>query len=150
MLVAAGRFAFVGTYRAAQGGVPCYAVRVIADKDGVVVFLGFIQKVFPNTGLNKRPVNSSPGQILNYMNGVSRCWFRQQQHLLFLLRLGSGSGRHFRRPPQKDAYRIGERIIFDFYQIVQRRSAADPAREPIPLAVADLQAVMLSGTPGVA
>ena len=75
----------------------------------------------------------------------------QGQHPGFLFfRLGLGHmGQGRKVLPRKGLHRLGKRKALDFNQIVQGRLAADSTGKPIPFAVADFQAVMLTGAIGV-
>ncbi|MCI8528912.1 MAG: hypothetical protein HFH82_07150 [Lachnospiraceae bacterium] len=60
------------------------------------------------------------------------------------------NGRQYCRPPNKRFHRLSKGKALDFDKIVQSRLSADPTGEPIPFAVADFQAVMLTGAVGIA
>ena len=150
-LVAAGGLALEVPYNAAQGGVPGLAFQVAAHEHDIVIFLAFVHTPGLDAVVDQVIVNASPVEVVDHV-GSAPAGLGQGQHPGFLLfRLGLGrTGQGGEVLAHQGLHRLGKGKALDFDKIVQGCLAADAAGKPIPFAVADFQAVMLTGAVGVA
>ena len=149
-LVAAGGLALEVPHDAAQGGVPGLAFQVAAHEHAVVIGQAFVQAPGLDAVVDHVIVDAPPVEITDHVGGAPAGLGQGKHPGFLLLRLGLGrTGQGGEVLAHKGLHRLGKGKALDFDKIVQGRLAADPTGKPIPFAVADFQAVMLTGAVGV-
>ena len=132
----------------AQVGVAGLAVLVQPDEHDIVVLLAFIEPPGGKAEVQQIAVDAAPGQIVHRMGRTAAC-LRQTQGLclLHLWRRLRGRRRD-RAPAYDDLHGLHKGDALDLYEIIQGGAPADATGEPVPFAVGDFEAVMLTGTVG--
>ena len=131
---------------ATAGGILWRSAFIFSDKNGVVVIGTFKDNPLGDALLYELIINATPEKILRHPVAVF-VFRRQEQHLWLVFFHGRGRRLPVRhRLPREDFHGFHKAVFLNFHQIIKGGIAAEAPRPPVPFAVGNLKAIMLSGT----